>query len=311
MKKMLLIVIFLMQVSILPIWGADNVVIDRITQSEAEQLDIQIPEETPAGFHQVVIEVSDDAGIVSQKTLFFCKDLQGEIKWDNECPDLKQPTSPTEEIAPTEAVDTLPTAVLPPFSPLDNPKDTQSLQIAAFALLSALGAGAASSANRNSSSQSQNMVGRQEDLENSEDLNNEEGFEKSEDSDDLGSVSAGGLGRITRSMGRGDRSKTWRHPRTEAVDKFHSTSAMNISSFSPLLARTILDNSYLRAITGSFATLLTPIAILLGVMAVLNVDGEALPPTLWIVIAIACLAALDATSGLIAASIFALGVLTK
>ena len=309
MKKMLLIVIFLMQVSILPIWGADNVVIDRITQSEAEQLDIQIPDETPAGFHQVVIEVSDDTGIVSQKTLFFCKDLQGEIKWDNECPDLKQPTSPTEEIAPTEAVDTLPTAVLPPFSPLDNPKDTQSLQIAAFALLSALGVGAASSANRNSSSQSQNMVDRQEDLENSEDLNNEEGFEKSEDSDDLGSVSAGGLGRITRSMGRGDRSKTWRHPRTEAVDKFHSKSAMNISSFSPLLARTILDNSYLRAITGSFATLLSPIAILLGVTAVLNVDGEALPPTLWIVIAIACLAALDATSGLIAASIFALGVL--
>jgi hypothetical protein len=110
-------------------------------------------------------------------------------------------------------------------------------------------------------------------------------------------------------MGRGDRSKTWRHPRTEAVDKFHSKSAMNISSFSPLLARTILDNSYLRAITGSFATLLSPIAILLGVTAVLNVDGEALPPTLWIVIAIACLAALDATSGLIAASIFALGVL--
>jgi hypothetical protein len=250
MKKMLLIVVFLMQVSILPIWGADNVVIDRITQSEAEQLDIQIPEETPAGFHQLLIEVSDDAGIVSEKTLFFCKDLEGEIKWDNVCPDLKQPTSPTEEIAPTEAVDTLPEVVLPPFSPLDNPKDTQSLQIAAFALLSALGAGAASSANRNSSSQSQNMVGRQEDLENSEDLNNEEGFEKSEDSDDLGSVSAGGLGRITRSMGRGDRSTTWRHPRTEAIDKFHSTSAMNISSFSPLLARTILDNSYLRAITG-------------------------------------------------------------
>ena len=137
MKKMLLIVIFLMQVSILPIWGADNVVIDRVTQSEAEELDIQIPEETPSGFHQVVIEVSDDAGIVSEKTLFFCKDLQGEIKWDNQCPDLKQPTSPTEEMAPTEGVDTLPAAVLPPFSPLDNPKDTQSLQIAAFALLSA------------------------------------------------------------------------------------------------------------------------------------------------------------------------------
>ena len=309
MKKMLLIVIFVMQITILPTWGADNVVIDRVTQSEAEQLDIQIPDETPAGFHQVVIEVSDDAGIVSQKTLFFCKDLQGEIKWDNECPDLKQPASPSADPAPVEVSDVQLSASLPPFSPLDNPQETQSLQIAAFALLSALGAGAASSANRNANNQSQSMGGRREDLEGSDNLNDEQEYEKSEDSDDLGSVSAGGLGRITRSMGRGDRSKTWRHPRTKAVDKFHSSSAMKISSFSPLLARTILDNSYLRAITGSFATLLTPIAILLGVMSVLNVDGEALPPTLWIVIAIACLAALDATSGLIAASIFAFGVL--
>lgn len=309
MKKMLLIVIFFMQITILPIWGADNVVIDRITQSEAEQLDIQIPEDTPAGFHQILIEVSDDAGIVSEKTLFFCKDLQGEIKWDNTCPDLKQPASPTGEEAPTEEPQALPIATLLPYSPLDNPEETQSLQIAAFALLSALGAGAASSANRNSTSQSQNMAGRSEELENSEDINSEEGFEKSEDSDDLGSVSAGGLGRITRSLGRGDRSKTWRHPRTEAVDNFHSKSAIKISSFSPLLGRTILDNSYLRAITGSFAILLAPIAILLGVIAVLNADGEALPPALWIVIAIACLAALDATSGLIAALIFALGVL--
>ncbi len=306
---MLLIVIFFMQITILPIWGADNVVIDRITQSESEQLDIQIPEETPAGFHQILIEVSDDAGIVSEKTLFFCKDLQGEIKWDNTCPDLKQPASPAGEEVPTEEPEILQIATLPPFSPLDNPEETQSLQIAAFALLSALGAGVASSANRNSSSQSQNMVGRPEELENSEDVKSEEGFEKSEESDDLGSVSAGGLGRITRSLGRGDRSKTWRHPSTEAVDNFHSKSAIKISSFSPLLGRTILDNSYLRAITGSFATLLAPIAILLGVIAVLNVDGEALPPALWIVIAIACLAALDATAGLIAASIFALGVL--
>jgi hypothetical protein len=309
MKKILLIAIFLIQITILPSWAADNVVIDRATQNEAEQLDIEIPEETPAGFHQVVIEVSDDAGIVSEKTLYFCKNLQGEVKWDNDCPDLKQPETPSAEPAPEEVVAEPASISLPSYKPTDDPKSTQSLQIAAFALLSALGAGAASSTNRNLQSQSPNQSARRDNSDNSDNSDNEGEYEKSNDSDDLGSVSAGGLGRITRSMGRGDRSKTWRHPRTEAVDKFHSTSALDISSFSPLLARTILDNSYLRAIIGSFATLLTPIAILLGVLAVLNVDGEALPPTLWIVIAIACLAALDATSGLIAASIFALGVL--
>ena len=309
MKKLFLIVIFLMQITILPIWGADNVVIDRATQSEAEQLDIQIPDETPAGFHQILIEVSDDAGIVSEKTLFFCKNLQGDVKWDNICPDLKQPASPSAEPVPAEVSDTLAIASLPPYIPSDNPKETQSLQIAAFALLSALGAGAASSTYRNSNNQNQNLSGRREELESSENLNDEEGFEKSEDSDDLGSVSAGGLGRIVRSMGRGDRSKTWRHPSTDAVDNLHSAAAIKISSFSPLLGRTILDNSYLRAIIGSFATLLAPIAFLLGIVAVLNIDGEALPPALWIVIAIACVAAFDASSGLIAAAIFAFGIL--
>ena len=306
MKKILLIAIFLIQITILPSWAADNVVIDRATQNEAEQLDIEIPEETPAGFHQVVIEVSDDAGIVSEKTLYFCKNLQGEVKWDNDCPDLKQPETPSAEPGPEEMVAEPASITLPSYKPTDDPKSTQSLQIAAFALLSALGAGAASSTNRNLQSQSPNQSARREDLDDSD---NEGEYEKSDDSDDLSSVSAGGLGRIVRTMGRGDRSNTWRHPRTDSVDDFYSKTATKISSFSPLLARSILDNTYLRAIIGSFATLLTPLAVLLGVIAVLNAGGAALPPTLWIVISIACLAAFDASSGLIAAAIFAFGVL--
>ena len=306
MKKILLIAIFLIQITILPSWAADNVVIDRATQNEAEQLDIEIPEETPAGFHQVVIEVSDDAGIVSEKTLYFCKNLQGEVKWDNDCPDLKQPETPSAEPGPEEVVAEPASITLPSYKPTDDPKSTQSLQIAAFALLSALGAGAASNTNRNLQSQSPNQSARREDLDDSD---NEGEYEKSDDSDDLSSVSAGGLGRIVRTMGRGDRSNTWRHPRTDSVDDFYSKTATKISSFSPLLARSILDNTYLRAIIGSFATLLTPLAVLLGVIAVLNAGGAALPPTLWIVISIACLAAFDASSGLIAAAIFAFGVL--
>ena len=309
MKKILLIAIFLIQITILPSWAADNVVIDRATQSEAEQLDIEIPEETPAGFHQVVIEVSDDAGIVSEKTLYFCKNLQGDVKWDNDCPDLKQPETPSAEPAPEEVVATSASITLPSYKPTDDPKSTQSLQIAAFALLSALGAGAASSTSRNLQNQIPNQNVRREDLEDSDNSNNDGEYEKSDDSEDLSSVSAGGLGRIVRTMGRGDRSNTWRHPRTDSVDDFYSKTATKISSFSPLLARSILDNTYLRAILGSLATLLTPLAVLLGVIAVLNADGAALPPTLWIVISIACLAAFDASSGLIAASIFALGVL--
>ena len=64
-KKFFLALILIAQISVLPSWGADTVLIDRITQSEAEELDIQIPPETPSGYHQIQIEVYDDAGTIA------------------------------------------------------------------------------------------------------------------------------------------------------------------------------------------------------------------------------------------------------
>jgi hypothetical protein len=87
-KKLLLALVLITQLSVLPSWGKDTVLIDRITENEAEELDIQVPPETPSGFHQIQIEVSDDAGVLSSKTILFCKNFAGEIKWDNDCPDL-------------------------------------------------------------------------------------------------------------------------------------------------------------------------------------------------------------------------------
>ena len=126
-KKLFLALVLITQISVLPSWGADTVLIDRITQSEAEELDIQIPPETPSGYHQIQIEVSDNVGIVSAKTILFCKNLLGEIKWDNNCPDL---------VAAAEGF-------MQPYDPMDYPEETQSTQVAAFALLGALAAGKA------------------------------------------------------------------------------------------------------------------------------------------------------------------------
>ena len=124
-KKLLLALVIITQISVLPSWGKDTVLIDRITQSEAEELDIQIPPETPSGFHQIQIEVSDDAGILSSKTILFCKNLLGEIKWDNNCPDVVEAAQ----------------GFMQPYDPMDYPEETQSTQVAAFALLGALAAG--------------------------------------------------------------------------------------------------------------------------------------------------------------------------
>ena len=283
-KKLFLALLLITQISVLPSWGADTVLIDRITQSEAEELDIQIPPETPSGYHQIEIEVSDDAGIVSAKTILFCKNLLGEIKWDNNCPDL------------VEAAE----GFMQPYDPMDNPKETQSTQVAAFALLGALAAGGA--AGSKSSGNSKDQSSEQDDEQSRED------YEESEESEDLASVGAGGLALIKRKDGWGDRSKTWRHKRTDGIDRRWRRFAESISSFSPLAARTFGDGSYLRAMTGSFSTVLYPIAVVLGAYALINSDRQALPPATWIVIAIALLGTIDAAAGLLASAIFVLGV---
>jgi hypothetical protein len=284
-KKIFLALILITQISVLPSWGADTVLIDRITQSEAEDLDIQIPPETPSGFHQIQIEVSDDSGVVSSKTILFCKNLLGEIKWDNNCPDVVEAAQ----------------GFMKPYDPMDNPEDTQSTQVAAFALLASLAAGKAASNNKNSGSKSG---------ENSDatDENSRDDYEESEDSEDLASVGAGGLALIKRKDGWGDRSKTWRIKRTDSVDLGWKRFAESISSFSPLVARTFGDGSYLRAMVGSLSTLLYPIALGLGIYALIDSNRQALPPATWVVIAIALLGTIDAVAGLLASATFVIGV---
>ena len=283
-KKFFLALILIAQISVFPSWGADTVLIDQITESEAQELDIQIPPETPSGYHQIEIEVYDDAGTISAKTILFCKNLLGEIKWDNNCPDL------------VEAAE----GFMQPYDPLDNPEDTQSTQIAAFALLAALAAGKA--AGGKNSDNSRDGSAEQEGEQSRED------YEESEDSEDLASVGAGGLALIKRKDGWGDRSKTWRIKRTDSVDLGWKRLAESISSFSPLAARTFGDGSYLRAMVGSLSTLLYPVALGLGIYALLDSDRQALPPATWIVIAIALLGTIDAAAGLLASATFVVGV---
>lgn len=283
-KKLLLALVLITQISVLPSWSAETVLIDRITQSEAEELDIQIPPETPSGFHQIQIEVSDDAGILSSKTILFCKNLLGEIKWDNNCPDVVEAAQ----------------GFMKPYDPLDYPEETQSTQVAAFALLGALAAGKA--AGGKSSGNTKDGAAQQDGEDSRED------YEESEDSEDLASVGAGGLALIKRKDGWGDRSKTWRIKRTDSVDLGWKRFAESISSFSPLAARTFGDGSYLRAMVGSLSTLLYPVALGLGIYALIDTNRQALPPATWIVIAIALLGTIDAAAGLLASATFVIGV---
>jgi hypothetical protein len=272
MKKILLLAIIFLNLSVLPGVAAEQkVVIDRLSQSEAEDLEIVIPDEVPPGFHSITIEVYDDNGTVSQKEIEFCKDEEGVVQWDNNCPNLKL----EEEVAPV-----VPEATgLKPYDPLQDPETTKGLQLAAFAALAAL-----TTIRRNE---------KQDD----------------EDQESLQSVSSGALKLLKNEPGRGDLSKSWDNRFTGRTDGAFVSLSHRFNRFSPLLTRTVQDGNTVRAIIGSWAGLLMPIGLILGIVAVVNTGGQALPPAWGIVALIMAVAIYDAFAGFIAGSVFFLAAL--
>ena len=107
----------------------------------------------------------------------------------------------------------------------------------------------------------------------------------------------------------GDRSRTWNWPATQRIDAFAAALPAVTARRSPLLARVLADSTYLRAILGS-ASLLMPLAgLALGIAAVDNTGGDALPPALYLTAAITVLGVVDAAAGFVAMATFLLGVL--
>ena len=279
MTRTLLLAIIFLNLSVLPGFSAEQkVVIDRLTQSEAEDLEIEIPDDVPPGFHSITIEVYDDNGTVRQKDIEFCKDEKGVVQWDNKCPNLKvneegDPVVP----APAKEVKT----GLQPYDPLSDPETTKGLHLAAFAALAAL-----TSIKRNE---------KQDDEE--------------QDQESMQSVSSGALKLLKDEPGKGDLSKSWDNRFTDDTDFVFVSLAHRFNRFSPLLTRTVQDGNTIRAIIGSWASLLMPIGLILGIIAAVNTGGQALPPAWGLVALIMVVAIYDAFAGFIAGSIFFLAAL--
>ena len=274
MRKLLLLTLIFLNFSVLPADAAEQkVVIDRLTQSEAEDLDIEIPDEVPPGFHSITIEVYDDNGTVSQKEIEFCKDEEGVVQWDNKCPNLNL----DEESAPAdpEPVKAIKTG-LQPYDPLGDPETTKGLHLAAFAALAALTT-----------------------VKRDEKQSDEEAEQES-----LQSVASGALKLLKNEPGKGDLSQTWDNRFTDDTDFAFVALAHRFNRFSPLLTRTIQDGNTIRAIIGSFAALLIPIGFILGIIASVNTGAQALPPVWIIVGAIMAVAIFDAFAGFVAGFVF-------
>ena len=276
MRKLLLLTLIFLNFSVLPSDAAEKkVVIDRLTQSEAEDLDIEIPDDVPPGFHSITIEVYDDNGTVSQKEIEFCKDENGVVQWDNNCPNLnldEEPAPITPEPQPVKVIK----SGLQPYDPLGDPETTKGLHLAAFAALAALTS-----------------------VKRDERQSDEEAEQES-----LQSVSSGALKLLKDEPGKGDLSHTWDNRFTDDTDYAFVSLAHRFNRFSPLLTRTIQDGNTVRAIVGSFAALLIPIGFILGIIASINTDAQALPPVWIIVAAIMAVAIFDAFAGFVAGFVF-------
>jgi len=279
MRKLFLLTLIFLNFSILPTQAAEKtVVIDRLTQSEAEDLDIEIPDDVPPGFHSITIEVYDDNGTVSQKEIEFCKDEKGVVQWDNKCPNLNLDEEPEPvDPEPVKAIK----AGLQPYDPLGDPETTKGLHLAGFAALAAL-----TSIKRNE---------KQDDEE--------------QDQESLQSVSSGALKLLKDEPGKGDLSNTWDNRFTDETDYAFVALSHLFNRFSPLLTRTVQDGNTIRAILGSWAALFIPIGFILGIVAAINTGGQALPPVWGIVAAVMAVAIYDAFAGFIAGSVFFLAAL--
>ena len=279
MRKLLLLTLIFLNFSVLPADAAEKkVVIDRLTQSEAEDLDIEIPDDVPPGFHSITIEVYDDNGTVSQKEIEFCKDEKGVVQWDNKCPNLNLDEEPAPvDPEPVKAIK----AGLQPYDPLSDPETTKGLHLAGFAALAAL-----TSIKRN-----------------------EKQSDEEQDQESLQSVSSGALKLLKNEPGKGDLSSTWDNRFTDETDFAFVSMAHRFNRFSPLLTRTIQDGNTVRAMIGSWAALLMPIGLILGIIAVINTGGQSLPPVWSIVALIMAVAIFDAFAGFVAGFVFFLAAL--
>ena len=277
--KKVILLLFLLTFTIaspsLALAGDNRVILDQLLTGDTPQLnaeDIKIPDDLKPGYHELQVEVLDDTGVVSSKTALFCKDLAGELHFDNNCPDLLV----------TNKVKVFRNQYKP-YDPTSDPIGTASLALVAFAVGSSLlGFG--------SNRYDENPAGANE--------NNDDSM------GDLGSVSAAKLADREADLAWGDRRWYINTTLFNSLDDLSTSVAKGISGFSGLLARTILDGRYLRAVFGNLAWLSIPAAFVVSFIGLKQVDNQALPFELTPLIVLMCIGVFDALAGFFGAFLY-------
>jgi len=124
----------------------------------------------------------------------------------------------------------------------------------------------------------------------------------------IASGKAKSLGDLIEGSAWGDTSVTWRWPWVLVMDRLSREVPDRVRPFSPLLARVLADGSSMRATLGTGSIAAPIIAVILGLVAVINTGGQAVAPATVLMITLIIVGIYDASSGFIAALVFALGV---
>jgi hypothetical protein len=91
MKKLVILVLLLLNFGMAMTFADERIIVDRIANKEAEQLELQIPDETNPGPGKVTIEIiNPDGSIEGTAYADFCKDLDGKINWNQPCTEFDE-----------------------------------------------------------------------------------------------------------------------------------------------------------------------------------------------------------------------------
>lgn len=277
--------------------SADQVIVERITELEAEELEIDIPEDLEPGFHEVVIEVFEGEVVVGERIIGFCKTNSGEISWENECPDFIE-LVPAEELAKISDRE-----ALPAYDPVAEPEKTVDTQVATFAVLSVVAAGASALTQAAAGDRSAPAGGRRRDDEKEKDE------EEERESGDVASADSGKLKFAKRNLGKGDNSTIWQRGYRPEVESGLNTAIERVSAYSPIFARILIDGSYLRAMFSTYSFIPTIFAIEAAFLTLIINDFQAMPPTYFLMAVGIFLATIDAFAGFWLAALLLFGTL--
>ena len=292
MRRLIVLLFLLMSVGVYQS-NASEIIIEKITKAEFEELDIEIPNDLEPGYHEMSIEIYDNQGeVTEEKLLAFCKTYDGEISWDNSCQNLVEVVDPST----LDVIDLR--SDLPEYIPASEPEKTVDSQVAAFAVLSVVAAGGAAASS---------LVGRTS--RNSSSAKEVEEKEEERESGDVASADAGKLKFYQDSDKWGDQSNLWKLAFVPSLERKLITWNLDVSKIWPLGSRILLDGAYLRAMFSSLALLPALGGLVIGLMMLIQRDFQAMPAAFSLIAVALFFSTLDALAGLTIAGVVLLGVL--